>query len=181
MRIRDGEERDLAELVRIYNHYVTTTHITFDTHAFSVDERHSWLERFAPAGPHRLLVAETAGRVTGYASSSPFRPKPAYDCSVETTIYLDPEMTGRGLGRRLYEELLTELQSEEGVHRAFGGVALPNPASIALHEGFGFRLAGTFREVGFKLGRYWDVSWYEKQLSHSPSGSPDEAESSGSA
>jgi phosphinothricin acetyltransferase len=166
-RIRPAKPEDLPELVRIYNHYVTNTHITFDTKAFTVNQRRSWLDGFSQAGPHRLLVSELAQRPIGYASSSAFRLKPAYDQSVETTIYLDPDFTGRGIGKLLYAAILDLIRAEKCVHRAYGGVALPNPVSIALHERLGFRLVGTFREVGFKFGRYWNVSWYEKDLSDS--------------
>jgi phosphinothricin acetyltransferase len=163
--IRTAERRDLPELVRIYNHYVLTTWVTFDTREFSVADRLPWFEAFAPTGPHRLLVAERDGRPIGYASSRPFAQKPAYASSVETTIYLDPAFVRQGLGEPLYTALLEVLQSEAGVHRAYGGIALPNPGSIALHERLGFRRAGTYREVGFKLGGYRDVSWYEKDVS----------------
>jgi phosphinothricin acetyltransferase len=164
-RIRSGREDDLAELVRIYNHYVTHTHITFDTEPFTVDQRRPWFEGFAECGPYRLLVAAVDARPVGYASSKEFRAKAAYHTSVETTIYLDPEFVGHGLGRMLYGELLSVLEAEPTVHRAYGGIAVPNESSVALHESLGFVLAGTFREVGLKFGRYWDVSWYEKDLS----------------
>ena len=164
-RIRPAEEEDLPELVRIYNHYVTTTHITFDTRAFTLDQRRTWFERFSESGPYRLLVAEAAHQLAGYTSSTQFQAKPAYDQSVETTVYLDPAFVGRGMGQQLYGSLLDAIRSEESVHRAYGGVALPNRASIALHERLGFSVVGTFREVGFKFGKYWDVRWYEKNVS----------------
>lgn len=164
VKIRCAAEADLPALVQIYNHYVAATHITFDIAPFTTDERRSWFAQFSESGPHRLLVAD-ASRIAGYASSSPFRPKPAYSCSVETTIYLAPEFTGHGLGRILYRTLLESLEEESSVHRAYGGIALPNPQSIALHQSLGFNLVGTFREVGFKLGKFWDVSWYERDLS----------------
>ena len=163
-RIRPAEERDLPDLVRIYNHYVTTTHITFDIEAFSVDQRRPWFEGFAGCGPHQLLVAAIDERPVGYASTRDFRAKAAYDRSVETTIYLDREFLGRGIGPLLYGALLERIGSEPEVHRAYAGIALPNPTSISLHERLGFKLVGTFHEVGFKFGRYWDVSWYEKYV-----------------
>jgi len=163
--VRAAERRDLPDLVCIYNHYVLTTWVTFDTREFSVEDRLPWFEGFAAEGPHRLLVAEGGGQFAGYASSRPFAQKPAYASSVETTIYLDPACVGRGLGGPLYTALLDLLRAEPGVHRAYGGIALPNPGSIALHERLGFRRAGTYREVGFKLGGYRDVSWYEKDVS----------------
>jgi len=161
-RIRPAEPRDLPGLVRIYNHYVTTTHVTFDTQALTIDGRRPWFQGFCGSGAHQLLVAEAAHHVVGYASSGRFRAKPAYDPSVETTIYLDPEFLGRGIGPLLCRELLDRMRSEKSAHRAFAGIALPNDNSTRLHEGFGFELVGTFREVGFKFGKYWDVSWYAK-------------------
>lgn len=164
-RIRTGGEEDLPVLTRIYNHYVEETAITFDTKSFTVDQRRGWFDSFARSGPYRLFVAAVADCPVGYASSTPFRGKPAYDRSVETTVYLDPEFTGRGIGLRLFESLLAALLAEDSVHRAYSGIALPNPSSIALHEKLGFIRVGTFREVGFKFGKYWDVSWYEKDVS----------------
>ena len=100
----------------------------------------------------------------GFASSARFNPRAAYSTSVETSVYLDPGQTGRGFGMRLYGALLEELDREPALHRAYGGISLPNDASIALHERLGFRHVGTFREVGFKFDRYWDVARYERQL-----------------
>jgi phosphinothricin acetyltransferase len=151
--------------VAIYNHYVTETHITFDTEPFAVGTRTQWFTQFSPTGPHRLYVAELDGELIGYATSSLFKPKPAYGTSVETTIYLDPAHTGNGYGRILYGLLLDELVAEPAVHRAYGGVALPNPASIALHERLGYAKVASYHEVGYKFGKYWDVNWYEKDVS----------------
>jgi phosphinothricin acetyltransferase len=108
-------------------------------------------------------VAEEAGRVVGYACSVRFRPKSAYSTSVETSVYLDPDLKGRGIGARLYATLFDRLRGED-LHRAYAGVTRPNPASVALHLRFGFRSVGIYREVGRKLGRYWDVEWFEKPL-----------------
>lgn len=162
--IRQGEARDLNRLVEIYNHYVTETHATFDTAPFAVGARTQWFTQFSETGPYRLFVAECDGDVAGYASSLPFKTKPAYRTSVETTIYLDPGFTGKGLGRLLYGDLLDALISEASLHRAYGGVAQPNPASVALHERLGFARVATYHEVGYKFDRFWDVHWYEKDL-----------------
>jgi phosphinothricin acetyltransferase len=164
-KIRPAISSDLPELVRIYNHYITNTHVTFDTKPFTIEERQSWFEGFANSGPHRLLVVELASGIAGYASSTRFRPKQAYHSSVETTVYLDPRHVSRGLGGKLYGALLELLANDGQVHRAYGGIALPNTASVALHERLGFQLVGTFKEVGRKFERFWDVSWYEKDLS----------------
>ncbi|MEM7411890.1 MAG: N-acetyltransferase family protein [Myxococcota bacterium] len=162
--IRAARASDLADLVRIYNHYVRETPVTFDTEPFGVEARREWFAQFSDTGPHRLLVWEEDGAVRGYAHSGRHRPKPAYARSVETTIYLEPDFTGRGAGRRLYTALLDALRAEPAVHRSFAGVTLPNAASIALHTGLGFTPVGVFREIGWKFERYWDVAWYACDL-----------------
>jgi phosphinothricin acetyltransferase len=161
--IRTGRLEDLEALTGIYNHYVRETAITFDIDELSPAERRPWFEQFGETGPYRLVVAEKRGRVVGYAGSTRFRPKAAYITSVETTVYLDPGETGRGIGTRLYAALFDGLRGED-LHRAYAGITHPNPASIALHLGFDFRSIGFYGEVGRKLGRYWDVEWFEKRL-----------------
>jgi phosphinothricin acetyltransferase len=155
-------------LTRIYNHYITETAITFDIEPFTPEQRRPWLEKFSPEGRHRCFVAEIDGVVAGWACSDAFRPKAAYDSTVELSVYLDPGATGRGLGRSLYETLLASLAGTD-LHLALGGVTLPNDASVALHEHFGFASTGVLREVGWKFDRYWDVEWFAKKLP--PSGS----------
>jgi phosphinothricin acetyltransferase len=164
VQIRKGQSRDLPRLLEIYNHYVEHTHITFDVEPTSLEAREIWFEAFSDEGPYRLLVAELNGHVCGYASSREFRVKPAYARSVETSIYLGPDERGSGVGSALYAGLLAALEEEPKVHRAYGGVSLPNEASIALHQRFGFEQVGTFSGVGFKFGRYWDVAWFERAL-----------------
>jgi len=164
MRIREGREGDVPRLLEIYNHYVAETHITFDVEQADLGSRLAWFDRFSSAGPHRLLVVEEGESLCGYASSGIFRQKPAYLRSVETSIYLAPEHASTGLGTALYGGLLDALADEPSVHRAYGGVAIPNPASVALHEKLGFARVGTFKEVGFKFGVYWDVVWFERAL-----------------
>jgi phosphinothricin acetyltransferase len=163
VNIRLPRADDLAALTDLYNYYVETTPITFDIGRFTPEQRRDWFDHYAPKGRHRLLVAESDGRVVGYATSSPFRAKAAYDPSVETTIYLAPEQVGRGVGSRLYAALFESLAGED-VHRAYAGVTLPNEASLALHRRFGFRSLGVYQEVGRKFGRYWSVEWLEKAL-----------------
>ncbi|MFP8907068.1 GNAT family N-acetyltransferase [Streptomyces atacamensis] len=165
VQVRAGEEGDLPDLTDIYNHYVRETPVTFDIEPLTVDARRPWLLSHPKDGPHRLLVALDAesNRVLGYATSSPFRPKPAYSTSVEVSVYLAPDACGRGVGTLLYERLFDALGGED-VHRAYAGIAQPNEASVRLHARFGFRRIGTYGEVGRKFGRYWDVAWYEKPL-----------------
>ncbi|MCE4945172.1 MULTISPECIES: GNAT family N-acetyltransferase [Streptomyces] len=167
VQVRAGAETDLTALTDLYNHYVRETAITFDTEPFSPDQRRPWLLSHPKDGPHRLLVAQAAGEgdgsLLGYATSSAFRPKGAYVTSVETTVYCAPEAGGRGVGTLLYRALFAAL-ADEDVHRAYAGIAQPNEASVRLHARFGFRPIGTFTEVGRKFDRYWDVSWFQKDL-----------------
>lgn len=164
--IRFALESDLPKLVRIYNHYIEHTAATFDTRPFAVEERRVWFDAFASDGIHRLLVAEQDGTPLGYASSTKLIARAAYDTSVQTTVYLHPSATGSGIGTLLYTELITQLVNEPRLHRAYGGIALPNESSVSLHEKLGFTLVGTYREVGYKFDKYWDVAWYEKDLSN---------------
>ncbi len=159
-RIRPGHPDDLPALTEIYNHYVRETPITFDLEPFTPETRRPWFDQFGETGRHRLRVAEGEG-ILGYATSSRLRPKGAYATSVEVTVYLLPDAQRRGLGIRLYADLFDALAHEE-VHRAYAGVTLPNPASIALHKRFGFQSIGIYREVGRKFDRFWDVEWLEK-------------------
>lgn len=160
--VRRAESRDLARITEIYNHYVATTPITFDVEPYTEEERAPWLAQFGPRGRHQLFVAERAGRVIGYAGSLPFRPKAAYETSVELTIYVAADERARGVGPRLYAALFEALRGED-VHRLLAGITLPNDASVRLHERLGFRAVGVYTEVGRKLGRYWDVGWWERE------------------
>ncbi|MFI1397494.1 GNAT family N-acetyltransferase [Streptomyces sp. NPDC020681] len=171
VQVRPGTEADLEALTELYNHFIRETAITFDTTPFTPEQRRPWLHSHPEDGPYRLLVARDVrnvegsadGEILGYATSSPFRPKPAYSTSVEVSVYLTPEAAGRGIGTLLYKTLFEAL-ADEDLHRAYAGIAQPNEASARLHERFGFRHIGTYREVGRKFGRYWDVAWYEKDL-----------------
>lgn len=163
MEIRPAEEGDLGALNDLYNGYVLRSHCTFDLEPMTPAERREWFTHYAATGRHRVLVAISDEELIGYASSGRYRVKAGYDTSVETSIYLAPEATGHGLGAKLYRELFSAL-ADEDVHRAYAGIGLPNPASIALHERFGFKKVAHFTEQGHKFGRYWDVAWYEKAL-----------------
>jgi phosphinothricin acetyltransferase len=172
VEVRAAVEEDLEALNEIYNQYIAETHYTFDMEPYTMDARREWFSHYAGTGRYRLLVALHDDRVIGYASSSRFRPRAAYTPSIETSIYLAPEAVGRGAGTRLYSELFKALEGED-VHRALAGIGLPNPASIALHERFGFKRVGVFTEQGRKFDRYWDVAWYEKPLGPAHEGETD--------
>jgi phosphinothricin acetyltransferase len=163
VNVRPATEQDLGQLNDIYNRYVVETHFTFDIEPMTIEARREWFAHYDSTGRHRVLVGVSDAKVIGYASSSRWRPKPAYETSVETSIYLAPDAVGRGIGTKLYEELFKQLQRED-LHRAYAGIALPNQASIALHERVGFKRVAHFTEQGRKFDRYWDVGWYEKPL-----------------
>jgi len=161
--IRPAVAEDLPGLLAIYNHYVVHTPITFDIQPLTLAQRAVWLDQFGAKGRHRLLVAESEGELLGYAGSHAFRPKQAYETTAEVTIYCAPHRCGTGLGRALYAALFSALQGED-IRVFMGGITLPNAASVALHESFGFTCCGTMHAVGRKFGRYWDVAWYERVL-----------------
>lgn len=161
--IRPATRGDLPRLTEIYNHYIVHSPVTFDLEPYTVERRLPWFEQFSLGGRHRLLVAEEHGLVLGYAGTTRFRMKAAYDPTVESTIYCSPDNTRKGLGTMLYTALF-EAIAKEDIHRIVAGFALPNPASQALHERFGFKLVGIFRENGRKFSRYWDVAWTERPL-----------------
>jgi len=166
-RIRRAAAPDVPVLLDIYNHYVVHTHITFDLQPLSLEQRLAWFGKFGDDGRYQCFVAEQDGRPIGWACSGTFKERAAYDSSVETSVYLTPGVTGRGIGRRLYETLLEALRGAD-VHRAYGGIAQPNDASVRLHEAVGFAHIGTYREVGRKFGRFWDVALYERPIERRP-------------
>ncbi len=154
---RRAGDGDLPRITDIYNRYIVDSHVSFDTDPWSLDQRQDWWQTYESGdGPWQVWVAETDGRVIGASWSSRFRPRPAYDSSVETTIVFDPEATGAGLGTRLYRALLDDLDAR-GVHRQYAIVALPNDASVALHHKLGYQTQAVQDEVGFKMGRYWST------------------------
>lgn len=138
--IRPATQADSDAIAQIYNRYIRNTTISFEE------------EPLAPAD-----------HVTDYAYASRWHERSGYRISVETTIYLDPERVGDGLGTRLYTTLLDQLK-DRGLHSAIAGIALPNPASIALHESLGFRKVTHYQEVGFKFDRWIDVGYWQRVL-----------------
>ena len=160
--IRLAASSDAAAIAGIYAPYVTDTPISFEEAAPGAGEM---AQRMAGDGRglHPWLVAEEEGRVIGFASSSPFRTRPAYRWTVETGVYLAPEAQGRGLGRALMEQLL-ELLARQGFTAAVAGITLPNDPSVALHEGLGFTPCATYRDTGFKLGAWRTVQVFACDL-----------------
>jgi phosphinothricin acetyltransferase len=163
MDIRHAEQADLQALLDIYNHYVIHTPVTFDIQPRTLAQRREWLDSFASTGRYQCFVAVANGQVAGYACSHRFKEKAAYDPTIATSIYLAPDMRGRGIGRALYSALFEALAGED-IHRAYGGITQPNEASVGLHVAMCFRHIGTETEVGRKFGRFWDVALYERAM-----------------
>jgi phosphinothricin acetyltransferase len=159
--IRDATAQDAAACAAIYAPYVAETIISFETEppsAALMSERMAAVLR-----THAWLVAERAGEVIGYAYGHPFASRAAYRWSCETSIYLDREHQGAGVGRALYEALLTRL-AERGYRTVLAGMSLPNEASAGLHRALGYELAGTYRRVGWKNDAWHDVAWFQRHL-----------------
>lgn len=160
--IRRAEQGDVPALLDVYNHYIINTPISFDIEPRTLAQRQIWFEQFKASGPHQCFTALRGHKPVGFTCSYRFKEKAAYDTSVTTSVYLAPDETGRGLGRRLYETLFAALKG--GPHRAYAAITIPNEASEALHRAMGFRLIGIQQEVGKKFGKFWDVAVYEKPL-----------------
>jgi phosphinothricin acetyltransferase len=160
--IRPVAVGDAAAIAAVYNHYVATSIATFEL--VPVDAE-AMGRRIAEVRSHGLpwLVVEDASILLGYAYAGRWRAREGYRHSVETSIYLAPEATGHGLGRALYSRLLDALAACD-VHAAIGGIALPNPASVMLHERLGFEPVARFREVGRKFDRWIDVGYWQRPM-----------------
>jgi len=159
--IRACEPPDASQVCQIYNHYVRETVVTFEE--IPVVE-HDMAQRIAEV-TERLpwLVWEQHGTIVGYAYATAWKARSAYRFSVESTVYLSQSFAGRGIGTQLYQALIADLRGRN-VHCIVGGIALPNPASIALHEKLGFSKIGQFKEIGWKFGRWVDVGYWELVL-----------------
>ncbi|MEV7431369.1 MULTISPECIES: GNAT family N-acetyltransferase [unclassified Nocardioides] len=161
MLVRPATAADLPAVAAVYDHQVVTGVATFDLEPQGTAY---WEHRLAALGSgDHLLVAEEDGGVLGYAASAPYRPRPAYDRTREVSVHLADAARGRGVGSALYDDLLGRLRAD-GVHTALAVIALPNPASVALHRRCGFTSAGVLREVGFKHDRWIDTEWWQLRL-----------------
>jgi L-amino acid N-acyltransferase YncA len=169
--IRPATDDDLPAVAAIYNHEIANSIATFDLEPPTLTYWHERLASDHP-GDHLLVAVDGDGHVLGYAYSWSYRPRPAYNSTRETSVYLDPRARGQGIGKLLYRALFKAM-ADSGVHTAVALVALPNPGSIALHESVGFEYVGTMREVGYKFNKHIDTAWYQKMLdagSHEPTG-----------
>ena len=157
--IREALAKDAAAICEIYNHFIANTAVTFGTDPVPETEMAALISAASEKFP--WVVREDEGRLSGYAVASEWKSRCAYRYSVETTIYLDPAAGGRGIGTRLYGDLLDRVGAA-GHHSALGAIALPNPASVALHEKLGFVKVGHLIEVGWKFDRWVDVGYWQK-------------------
>ncbi len=159
-RIRLATPADHPAILEIYNHYVTSDHATFDTAPFTLVERGPWFAIFDGVR-HSLVIAEDESGCLGYAAAAPFRPKPAYLATVETTVYAAPHAIGREVGRLVMESLLERCDAS-GVHAEIAAISLPNPASERLHASLGYEPIGVMPQVGRKFDRWIDIRWYQR-------------------
>lgn len=159
--VRDAVAGDAAAVALVYNHYVETTSISMETETVGSADMQARIAAVQAAGLPWLVLLDGGG-LAGYAYASPWRARPGYRHAVETSVYLAPGQRGRGHGLHLYRSLLARLEGR--CHSVIGGIALPNPASVALHARLGFRQVACFSEVGHKFGQWIDVAYWELLL-----------------
>lgn len=166
--IRAVTPADAGNIARIYNHYVAHTIVTFEESPVDVAEMRHRIEQTLAAGCP-WFVAEDESGILGYAYATPWKRRPAYRFTMESTVYLDPPASGRGIGALLYETLFDALVARR-THAVIGVIALPNDASVRLHERFGMTKVAHFPEVGFKFDRWIDVGYWHRTLSSADQG-----------
>ena len=159
--IRRIENKDIAAVTAIYNHYILHSIATFEEQAISNQAMEERVDAVLFHFP--WLVYEADGVVLGYAYANTWKTRSAYNRTVETSVYLAPGAEGRGIGKALYTQLIDALHAAE-MHVLIGGISLPNEASVGLHESLGFVKIGHFKEVGYKFGQWIDVGYWELLL-----------------
>jgi L-amino acid N-acyltransferase YncA len=159
MIIRACETKDALKICEIYNYYVENTVITFEEIPVDVASMVDRIESYTKLYP--WYICEVDGAVVGYAYATKWKERAAYKNSAEVTVYVKHDQGGKGYGKALYSTLIDSLKTK-GCHVILGGIALPNDASVGLHEYFGFTKVAHFSEVGFKLGRWVDVGYWQK-------------------
>jgi L-amino acid N-acyltransferase YncA len=156
--IREARTEDAEAICKIYNHYIINTIITFEEEPVSLGEMKDRILRVTLTFP--WLVSEKNGIVNGYAYVANWKTRSAYRFSVESTIYLHPDFIGKGLGRKLYASLISDLRNRS-LHSVIGVIALPNESSVALHERLGFQKVAHLKEVGWKFNQWIDVGYWQ--------------------
>lgn len=160
--IRTATEQDAEAISRIYNHYIANTVITFEEELLSSDDIANRIKATLAAGLP-WLIAEENNVVLGYAYANPWKNRSAYQFSVETSVYLDPNASRKGWGSQLYQALFAQLKHTK-IRTVIGGITLPNPASVALHEKLGMHKSAHFSDVGYKFNQWIDVGYWQKSL-----------------
>ncbi|GGD02811.1 GNAT family N-acetyltransferase [Hyunsoonleella pacifica] len=160
--VRHFTKDDISALLDIYNYYVSNTVATFDIEPLSFEVFEAKVNRINSEYP--FLVFEEHQEILGFAYASRFRPKPAYNFTVESTVYVKHNAHGKHIGSKLYEALIKKLKQTE-THTVIGALTIPNDASVRLHEKFGFREVALLKEVGLKFGKWHDVAMYQLRLS----------------
>jgi phosphinothricin acetyltransferase len=162
--IRAVKLEDAKAISDIYNHYIANTVITFEEKTVCLQEMCNRMTSVQRANFPWLVVENASGKVVGYAYANKWRDRYSYRFSVEVTVYLAKDQGGKGLGTMLYQELFKQLKAKN-IHSVIGGITLPNPASVAVHEKFGLKKVAHFVEVGFKFGQWLDVGYWQGRLS----------------
>ena len=161
LRIRKVEDKDASAIARIYNHYILHSVTTFEEDILTDQQMLQRIQQIRQTYPY--LVGEIEGNVVGYAYANQWKARSAYRYTAESSIYIDVNHHGLGYGKQLYRQLITASR-DHGIRMLIGGISLPNPNSIQLHEMLGFKYLGTFHRVGWKLDRWIDVGYWELHL-----------------
>ncbi len=159
--VRDATEADVPSILAIYNHAILNSTATFDVEPQTIEEKIAWFRE--TRHPHCVIAAESEGEVVGWACLRPFRAKAAYRFTAEDSVYVRKDRLGQGIGALLMRRLV-ELAAGNGFHSVIAGIAGDNPASVRLHQRFGFQIVGVEREVGYKFERWVDVVWMQLLL-----------------
>lgn len=158
MEIRNVKPEDAAQVAEVYNYYIKNTHQTFETEPLTAEEMLTRINETTEKYP--FLVAEEDGEIFGYACAAQFRLREAYAYSAEVSVYVKNAAKQKGIGTQLYEKLFDQL-AETNIHAMVAGISLPNDASVNFHEKMGFSKVAHFRQIGYKLGRWVDVGYWE--------------------
>ncbi|WP_075980040.1 GNAT family N-acetyltransferase [Bacillus massilinigeriensis] len=159
--IREAIDDDLPEMLEIYNDAIANLTATFDLEKQTLEQRKVWFAEHG--GQYPLIVAEEDGQIAGYCCLSPYNKKRAYSKTTELSVYLSEKFRGKGIGTALMREIIVRAR-ELGFHTIISLITSGNDGSIKIHENLGFTYVGTIKEVGFKFGKWQDVSYYQLML-----------------
>ncbi|MBV1883057.1 MAG: GNAT family N-acetyltransferase [Pseudomonadales bacterium] len=160
--IREATEKDAEAIAEIYNYYIQKTVVTFeeeDLDEYALSER---MHKVQMSGFSWLVAVENE-KIIGYSYSSEWNGRGAYKSTAEVSVYLSPSLKAKGWGTKLYQALFSRLR-DKSIHVVIGGITLPNPASIAIHEKFGMEKVAHFKEIGYKFGQWLDVGYWQVKL-----------------